>query len=139
MQGTNYLTIYKNGDVNPQNHFLSPGLPFTADILVKIRSISLHLKELLSFGDEEMRELLAFVKTDLKPEDQPIHLTSAKKKYDLMKISNHGNMTSKIFTYITAVVGLVIALIVILAIGMTWKRHDHNKKREGYPQMQINF
>ena len=86
-----------------------------------------------------MCELLAFVKTDLKPEDQPIHLTSAKQKYDLMKISHHGNLTSKIFTYIIAVVGLIIAVIVILAIGMAWKRHDHNKRREEYPQVRINF
>ena len=139
MKGANYLSIYKNCDINLQNHFLSSSLPFTADILAKTRSINLHLKELIDLGEEEMDEFIAFVKKDLKPEDRPIHLVSAKQKFDLKKITSHGNFTSEIFTYITAVVGLIIALIIIGAIWMAWKKHDQNKKRDGYPEVRINF
>ena len=56
MKGANYLSIYKNCDINLQNHFLSSSLPFTADILAKTRSINLHLKELIDLGEEEMDE-----------------------------------------------------------------------------------
>ena len=139
LKGTNYLTIYKNCDVNLKNHFLSSSLPFTADILVKIKSVNLHLKELLSLGDEEMNEFLEFVKTDLKPEEQPIHLVSAKQKFNLMKITSHGNLFSKIVTYGAAIVCLIVALVIIFAFAMAWKRYDRNNKRKGYPQVRINF
>ena len=69
-------------------------------------------ENLSSEFEEEIDEFLAFVKEDLKPLNRTIHLASAKQKFDLKKISSHGNFASEIFTYITAVVGLIIALII---------------------------
>ena len=86
-----------------------------------------------------MNEFLEFVKTDLKPEERPIHLVSAKQKFNLMKITSHGNLFSKIVTYGTAIVCLIVALVIILAFAMAWKRYDRNNKRKGYPQVRINF
>ena len=57
----------------------------------------------------------------------------------LMNITNHGNLTSKIVTYGTAIIGLLIALVVIFAFFTAWRRYDRNNKRKGYPQVRINF
>ena len=86
-----------------------------------------------------MNEFLEFVKTDLKPEEGPIHLVSAKQKFNLMKITSHGNLTSKIATYGTAIVCLIITLAIILAFVTAWKRYNRNSKMKGYPQVRINF
>ena len=119
--GFAYLHIFKNCDVTLKGHIITAALPVKMDISTQIRSIKIDLKELVNLGKNEIEGFTKFIKKELKPETQPIHLTTVKEKYDLHVISRSRSIFSKEISAISGLFGLLIVAIITTSAFKMWK------------------
>ena len=139
LTGTNYIKIYRNCELNLKSHFLSSSLPFTLELETKLVESDLQIEKLLSLGKEEMENFLRFVRKGLETKRRSIHINEAKQKFDLKMIQGHSSLLSKIFTYTTSVIGIVIAAMILIATIKAFRKYRSHQAMSQQPMVKINF
>ena len=118
---------------------LSHSLPLSMDLDAKLIETDFHIKELLSLGETEMNEFLDFVKDDLVEHKGTTHITSAKQKFDLKLIKRHSSLFSKIFTYSTTALGIIISAMILIATIKAFRKYRYQQRLNQQPTIKINF
>ena len=139
LTGTNYIKIYRNCELNLKSHFLSSSLPFTLELETKLVESDLQIEKLLSLGKEEMEHFLRFVRKGLETKRRSIHINEAKQKFDLKMIQGHSSLLSKIFTYTTSVIGIVIAAMILIATIKAFRKYRSHQAMSQQPMVKVNF
>ena len=86
-----------------------------------------------------MNEFLDFVKDDLVEHKGTTHITSAKQKFDLKLIKRHSSLFSKIFTYSTTALGIIISAMILIATIKAFRKYRYQQRLNQQPTIKINF
>lgn len=86
-----------------------------------------------------MNHFLEFIKTDLTKNRKAIHINSAKTKYELKTIKHHNSLLTRIFTYSTTAISLIIACIILIALIMAFKKYRYQRLSRDLPKVRINI